>query len=198
MEYRLIALIEEEVEDAHIGQEAVLLLIHLIISLRCEIGVRKRLLRTNRITEVHDIKVLSVLREVLIRHLHVRTNVEELYQLLHDFHVEVEEEIVFLLIERADVVLVILEERTLAVCREEGIPMHVSPVGMVGDTDVLHRHRRVVVGGDGEGERSIRSGDNHTVAIRLLDEALMTLYQALVVAVQLLIPLHRTKIAGRK
>ena len=54
--------------------------------------------------------------------------------------------------------------------------MHVSPVGMVGDTDVLHRHRRVVVGGDGEGERSIRSGDNHTVAIRLLDVAPSFIY----------------------
>ena len=62
MEYRLIALIEEEVEDAHIGQEAVLLLIHLIISLRCEIGVRKRLLRTNRITEIPYLSVELSLR----------------------------------------------------------------------------------------------------------------------------------------
>ena len=69
---------------------------------------------------------------------------------------------------------------------------------MVCPMYLQHRHRRVLVGGDGEGVRSIRLGDNHTVAIRLLDEALMTLYQALVVAVQLLIPLHRTKIAGRK
>ena len=57
MEYRLIALIEEEVEDAHIGQEAVLLLIHLIVSLRSELGIGERLLRTNDITEINTLSV---------------------------------------------------------------------------------------------------------------------------------------------
>lgn len=52
MEYRLIALIEEEVEDAHIGQEAVLLLIYLVVSLGIEFRIRKGLLRTNGITEI--------------------------------------------------------------------------------------------------------------------------------------------------
>ena len=128
----------------------------------------------------------------------MRTNVEELYHLLRNLHVEIEEEVVFLLIERTDVVLVILEERTLTVCREKRIPMDMTPVGMVGDTNVLHRHRRIMIGGDGEGERTIGRGNHHAITVRLLDEALMTLYQALVVAVQLLIPLHRTKICGRE
>ena len=54
MEYRLIALIEEEVENTHVGQEAMLLLIHLVISLRNKFRVRERLLRTNRITKICD------------------------------------------------------------------------------------------------------------------------------------------------
>ena len=76
--------------------------------------------------------------------------------------------------------------------------MHVAPVGVVGDADVLHRHRCVVARRDGEGERSVGGRNNHTVAISLLDKALVALYQALVVAVQFLVPLHRTKIGGRK
>ena len=42
------------------------------------------------------------------------------------------------------------------------------------------------------------SGNDHTVTIGLLDKALMALYQAFIVAVQLLIPLDGTEICGRK
>lgn len=52
MEYRLIAFIEEKVQDAHIGQEAVLLLIYLVVPLGMEFRIRKGLLRTNGITEI--------------------------------------------------------------------------------------------------------------------------------------------------
>ena len=42
IEYRLVAFIEKQVENAHVGQETMLLLIHLIIALRNEICIRKR------------------------------------------------------------------------------------------------------------------------------------------------------------
>ena len=76
--------------------------------------------------------------------------------------------------------------------------MDVAPIGVVGDADVLHRHAGVMVRRDGEGKRTIGGRDNHTVAISLLDKALVALYQALVVTVQLLVPLHGTEIGGRK
>ena len=58
---------------------------------------------------------IALLREVLVGNQNLRTDVEEFYHLLGCLHVEIEEELVFLLVEGADVVLVILEERALAV-----------------------------------------------------------------------------------
>lgn len=40
--------------------------------------------------------------------------------------------------------------------------------------------------------------DDHTVTIGLLDKALVALYQAFIVAVQLLVPLDGAEICGRK
>ena len=76
--------------------------------------------------------------------------------------------------------------------------MHVAPVGVVGDADVLHRQGDVVIGGDGERKRAVGGRDDHTVTIGLLDKALVALYQAFIVAVQLLIPLDGTEICGGK
>ena len=127
----------------------------------------------------------------------MRTDVEQLYHLLHNFHIEIKEEFVFLLVKRADVVLIILEERTLTISREKRIPMHVAPVGMVGNANILHRQRSAVISRNGERKRTIGGRNDHTVAVSLLDKALMALYQAFLIAVQLLIPLHRTEIRGR-
>jgi hypothetical protein len=76
--------------------------------------------------------------------------------------------------------------------------VHVAPVGVVGDADVLHRQRDVVIGGDGEREGAVGGRDDHTVTIGLLDKALVALYQAFIVAVQLLVPLDGAEICGRK
>ena len=138
------------------------------------------------------------LQEVFGSDAYLRTDVEELYHLLCSLHVEIEEELVFLLVEGADVVLIILEEGALAIGGEKRIPVDVTPVGVVGDADVLHRQGDVVIGGDGERERTVGGRDDHTVAIGLLDKALVALYQAFIVAVQLLIPLDGTEICGGK
>ena len=53
-----------------------------------------------------------------------------------------------------------------------------------------------MVCGDGEREGAVGGWDEHAVAISLLDKALVALYQALVVAVQLLIPLNGAEIGG--
>lgn len=76
--------------------------------------------------------------------------------------------------------------------------MHVAPVGVVGDADVLHRQGDVVIGGDGERKRAVGGRDEHAVTIGLLDKALVALYQAFIVAVQLLVPLDGAEICGRK
>ena len=76
--------------------------------------------------------------------------------------------------------------------------MHVAPIGVIGDADILHRQRDVVIGGDGEREGAVGGRDDHTVTIGLLDKALVALYQAFIVAVQLLVPLDGAEICGRK
>ena len=53
VEYRLVSFIEEEVQNAHIRLETVLLFIDLIIALGSEFCVRKRLLWANSIAEIN-------------------------------------------------------------------------------------------------------------------------------------------------
>lgn len=52
MEYRLVALVEEEVEDAHVGQKAVLLLVDLVIASGGELGVWERMLGADGLAEI--------------------------------------------------------------------------------------------------------------------------------------------------
>ena len=59
MEYRLVALVEEEVKDAHVGLEAVLPLIYLIITSRDELRVWERMLGANGLAEIRIFSVES-------------------------------------------------------------------------------------------------------------------------------------------
>jgi hypothetical protein len=178
----------------------VFLPVNLVIALRLEFGVRKRFLGANRIAEILDFILFFQFFTLNIGFgdRNLRTDVEELYHLRSCLHVEIEEELVFLLVEGADVVLIILEERALAIGGKERIPVDVAPVGVVGDADVLHRQGDVVIGGDGERKRAVGGRDEHAVTIGLLDKALVALYQAFIVAVQLLVPLDGAEICGRK
>ena len=174
--------------------------VNLVITLRLEFGVWEGFLRANRIAEILDFILFFQFFTLNIGFgdRNLRADVEELYHLRGCLHVEIEEELVFLLVEGADVVLIILEERALAIGGEKRIPVDVAPVGVVGDADVLHRQGDVVIGGDGERERTVGGRDEHTVAIGLLDKALVALYQAFIVAVQLLVPLDGAEICGGK
>lgn len=91
--------------------------VNLVIALRLEFGVRKGFLRANRITEILDFILFFQFLTLNIGfgNRNLRTDVEEFYHFLCSLHVEIEEELVFLLVEGADVVLVILEEWALAV-----------------------------------------------------------------------------------
>lgn len=60
--------------------------------------------------------------------------------------------------------------------------MHMTPVSVVGNAYILHQHRCVVCGRDGECLQTIGSGYNHTVAIGLLDKVFVALYEACLTA----------------
>lgn len=124
--------------------------------------------------------------------------VKQLAELFHCFHIEVEEILPPLFEKRTKVVLVVFEERTLTIGRQEGIPMDMSPVTMVADAHIFHRTFYAVklIYGNGKRLRTIGRGYNTAVTVGLLDEVIVPFYQAGFVAVELLIPLDRTEIGG--
>ena len=66
-------------------------------------------------------------------------DVDEFAHLLADSLVEIYQEVPFLLKEWSDVVLIVFEERALAIGTLQGIPMNAPPLVVVADADVLHR-----------------------------------------------------------
>ena len=116
--------------------------------------------------------------------------------------VEVEVEEIFpatLLKEGAYVVGIIFEERGLAICRHESLPVEMTPVAVVGDAYVAHGtfHAVITLYRHGEGLRTIGRGNDATVTVGLLDKVVVLLYDA-TVTVELLIPLNGAEIGGGK
>ena len=110
IEDRFVAHVEEEVEDAEVGQETVFLLIDLIIGQRLEVGIGKGIFRTDGVTQVDSGGGLVGGGE-----LDVGVDVEEFAHLLYDVEVELEEGVPMVVEEGAQVVGVIVEEGALAV-----------------------------------------------------------------------------------
>ena len=80
------------------------------------------------------------------------------------------------------VVGIILEERGLAICRHESLPVEVTPVAVVGDAYVAHGtfHAVITLYRHGEGLRTIGRGNDATVAVGLLHKVVVLLYDATV------------------
>ena len=202
-EYPLRPHVEKQVEDAEVGLETMLALIHLIITARHELPVRQGVFGGYDVAEIghstgipHPYKIIRGLY-VVLRGLYVRTNVEQFAHLPTDVHVEVIEIRPLALEERPHVIGIILKERRLTVRTHQSMPMLVTPVGMVADTDVpdirslaYHRH--------GERLQPVGGGNDTTVAESLLHETLMLLHHRRVVATEFLIPLYLTEICCGK
>lgn len=123
IENSFITHVEEQVEDAQVGQEAMLRLIDLIVRFRQEGVVCERLLRSDGFAIVDEggngrgLFGGRQLGTVLLGQPDVGVYVQQFTHLLHDSQVEVEESIPLPLFkEWAQVVFIIVEERTLAVC----------------------------------------------------------------------------------
>ena len=69
---------------------------------------------------------------------YLRLDVEKFAHLFADSLVEIEEIVPTLLKERADIILIIIEERRLAIGALKGVPMQMAPVAVVADTEVLN------------------------------------------------------------
>ena len=125
-------------------------------------------------------------------------DVKEFTHLLHDFEVEIVEELIVLLEERTEVVRVKLKEGALAVGRLQCVPMDAAPGAVVADADIADQSATPMLNGNGEGLLTIGSGDDTTVTVGLLDKRLAGLQIDNICAVQLLIPLNRAEVGSGK
>ena len=117
-----------------------LLLIYLIVRLRLKVGIRCRMLGIDGLTEVFDAiwtDKLSTLLSPLSTIFNPRLYIDQFAHFLADGLVEVEEKLPFLLKERTDVILIIVEERRLPLGTLQGVPMQMPPVAVIADADVL-------------------------------------------------------------
>ena len=138
--------------------------------------------------------------DVFVRQLHVGLHVEEFAKLFGYSHIEVDEILPLALEERTYVVFVIHKERTLAVSRHYCVPMLVAPLAMVAYTDVAHGTFCSVVAFDwhGEGLHSVGCCYEATVAIGLLAEVVVLLYNHAPITMELLHPLDGREVGGGK
>lgn len=197
VENALRTLVKQQVEDAEVGQEAVALRTHLIIRCGVEVGVGQRMLRANSLAEVDNCIILRWQHDILFRECYLWPHVEQLAHGVHDVEVEVEKEGVSFLEERSQVVGIKLEEGCLAVGRHQRVPVQMSPVAMVRDTNIAHGAFRAVVSFYGHGERlrTVGRGNDTAVAVGLLHKVVVLLNDARH-AMQLLVPLNGAEVGG--
>ena len=160
-ENTFLAHVENEVDDAEVGQETMFLLEDLIIRSGAEVGIVGG--------KTH---IRFCLRDVWL-------NVKRLATFLYQSFIEVGEKSPRTLIERAEVVLEILKERGVEVRGFKRIPVLPLPICVGADADVLHdafpRHESAAVDRDGEVQRAIGRIDGTTVAEGLFLIVLMLL-----------------------
>ena len=185
---------EEQVQDAEVGQKAVLLPEDLPIGARAESGVGLRMLGADDVAVVAQSLGAGVVRRGVA---HRGLDVHQLADLLPDGLVEVDQILVLLLEEGTDVVGVVLEEGAFAVGALQGVPVDPPPLVVVADAQVaglclfggvLHRH--------GQRLRPVGGGDDSPVAVGLLLVGVALLYQCGVSPIELLVPLDGAEIGG--
>ena len=188
--------VEQQVENAEVGQEAGLLLIHLVIAVRHEVGIGCGMLGIDSRSEVGEWCRLEGWRDEIGCQSDRRMNVDEFAHFYADGLVEIEQKRPSLLKERAQVIGIVFKERGVAVGRLQGLPVHVAPVAVVADECILHAMTILERDWHGEGLHPLGGGNETAVAEGLFGKGLVLFYQHLIIAIKLLIPLHRTKISG--
>ena len=154
------------------------------------------MLGTDNVAEViHSAFLCLLLRYIVVGEGYVGRYVEKTAQATTDVHIEVVQVLPILLEKRFYVVGIIFKERRFAVGAFKRVPVNVAPVAVRTDCS-----RRISVFSflwlcrHAESLLPVWSGNEAAVAKSLLYKAVVLLYQNIVVAVQLLIPLHRTEV----
>ena len=123
-------------------------------------------------------------------------DIDEFAHLLNDGEVQVVEVFVVLSEEGADVVLIKLKERALAISRLQGVPMDASPRAVIAYTYILYQSASTMFNGYGERLQAVGCGDDTAITPGLLDKRLAGLKQYVICTIQLAVPLNRAKVSG--
>ena len=191
--------IEQEVENAEIGEETSLGRKDLIVGLGREERIGLRTLGHDGIAIIDNIVIQQVALDILLCQRDGRTHVEQGAYYGTNLHVEVEKEVVATIEERVKVVGIVFEERRLAISSLQRIPMELTPAPVVADAQVSYGTAVEVdalraLDGHGECLRSVGCCNDAAVAEGLLGVVLARLYKHSVGGVQLLVPLYWSEI----
>ena len=145
-------------------------------------------------------EIMGHLRLIMIGQDHLGLDVEQLADQLLERLVEINEEIVFPLVEGREVVGIILEEGAHVIGRDQSVPMEMSPVAMIGNPYIAGEafQRLAFLDRDGERQGAVGGGDDAAVAISLLREILAGLQADRVVTQEFAVILYGTEIGGGK
>ena len=130
--------VEDEVNDAQIGQKTMFGGEYLIVGCGTERSIeREVLLGGDDVAKISDsIGRNNCFLLVLSGALQPRMNVDEFAAFRYQCFVEIEQIVMFFLVERTKVVLIVFEERTIEIAGTESLPMLVSPVAVFADAEV--------------------------------------------------------------
>ena len=92
--------------------------------------------------------------------------------------VEIVKEVIFPVKKGIELISIIIEKRTLLICRYKSIAMYMTPIAMLGNPDILHGTLafRCFFYRYGERQRSVCRGDDTSVSVRLLHIMVIPFY----------------------
>jgi len=198
---------EQQVQNRKIWLEAILVLEHLPIAFYFECSVGLGVFGMDYVAEVgegwrpHPDPPKGGGRSVECGGVyHVGVDVDEFTDFLTDGFVEIDQKLVFLLEEGTDIIRIIFKKRTLAIGTLQRIPVHSSPLVVVADayvsdqTFITYHFSFITFYWNREGLQTVGGGDDAAVAVGLFLVRIVLLDEAMVIAVELLVPLYGTKI----
>ena len=189
--------IEQKIYDAQIGKKAQTGLEYLIVWHNTETRIfLKADLRTDKVAAVFNLGLRSL--DIFRGGTYIGRQHEQFTNLGLQSIVEIYQIFVGLFIERAKIVLIIREIRTLFVGRHQSGPMQTTPTAVVANTQVAHG--LIVVArannGNGQCQRPVARRDNSPVAISLLDIMIATFGQYPIGSIQAREILNGRKVCG--
>ena len=124
----------------------------------------------------------------------MRANVDEFAHFDANGLIEVQEILPLFLEERFDIILKVVEEGRISIGTLQSVPVQMSPIAMITDTDILDKWRFPTDYRHGQCLNTLSRSDETAVPVGLLLETLPLLYFHMFGPIQFLISLYRAEI----